>query len=59
MPKCGVLSSRLESPQGPFDGREGGVPENVEGDEALRANQFRFGKCMQGRKRKRIDAYKE
>jgi len=41
MPKRGVLSSRLESLQGPFDGREGGVPENVESDAALRAKSLR------------------
>jgi len=42
MPKRGVLSSRLESLQGPFGGREGGVPENVESDAALRAKQLRL-----------------
>ena len=56
MPKRGVLSSRLESLQGQFGGREGGVPENVEGKAVPKAKQFRFGKYMQGRKRKGIDA---
>ena len=56
MPKRGVLSSRLESLQGPFDGREGGVPENVEGKAALEAIRCELGRYMQGRKRKGVDA---
>jgi hypothetical protein len=48
MPDRGVFSSGLASFQGPFGGREGGAPENVENNTALEAKQSKTRHDMQG-----------
>jgi hypothetical protein len=48
MPKCGVFSSCSVNFQGPFDGRECGVPENVLGSAAPTASLSSVGNVCKG-----------
>jgi hypothetical protein len=48
MPKCGVFSSCSVNFQGPFDGREGGVPGNVLGSAAPAASLSGAGDLCKG-----------
>jgi hypothetical protein len=54
MPDRGVFSSGLASFQGPFGGREGGAPENIEDNTALEAKQSKARQDMQGHKQNEL-----